>query len=92
MSDGPSGETLKFWLAPKVKASQKPPCLSLPGGSPPAVAQRPHGLLGCLRGCEEAVDRTALITDWSNRVGSTGPRVTPEMVPGPGKPLKTMKN
>jgi len=31
----------------KVKEGQKTPCPSHPGESSPAVAQRPHGLLGC---------------------------------------------
>ena len=31
-----------------VKAGQKPPSPSLPHGSPPEVAERPHGLLGVL--------------------------------------------
>ena len=34
----------------QVKVDRKSPYPSLPGGSPPAVAQRPHGLLGCPRG------------------------------------------
>ena len=31
----------------EVKANQKAPCRSLPGGLPPAAAQRPHGRPGC---------------------------------------------
>lgn len=34
----------------EVKADQKPLSPSLLGGSPPAVAERPDGLLGCPRG------------------------------------------
>ena len=36
--------------AQEVKADQKPLSPSLHGGSPPAVAERPDGLLGCPRG------------------------------------------
>jgi hypothetical protein len=32
------------------QGKSKPPILSLRGGSPQAVAQRPHGPLGCPRG------------------------------------------
>jgi len=38
--------------AQEVKASQKPPSPSLPGGSSPAVPQKPHGLLGSPLGDE----------------------------------------
>ena len=66
----PYGQTLKFCLAQKVKASQ-----------------RPDGLLECPRGGEEAVDRPVR----PYPTGSDGPRVTPEMVPGPGKPPKNLE-
>lgn len=34
----------------EFKAGQKAPSPSLPGESPPPVAQRPHGLLECPQG------------------------------------------